>query len=399
MRTLSVEEATVWNALKYGRENGKTSTQLHREIGFNRRKICEAVEGLRYKRYPVGASRKNRYGYFRISNEEERQETVRQLRNQAQRELYLATIIENIDIEKEHDMKVLDQYKGDNFMLYHGDSCEVMQGLPDNSLDYSIFSPPFVDLYVYSDSDRDLGNCRTKQDFYDQFSIIVKELYRCIKPGRLVSMHCMDLPTSKWKDGFIGLSDFPGELTRLMQAHGFIYHSKITIWKDPVVQMQRTKALGLLHKQLKKDSTMSRQGVADYIITFRKEGDNAEPVTHTNDSFPVEMWQQYASPVWMDINQSNTLQRESARDERDEKHICPLQLDVIERCIKLWSNEGEIVFTPFLGIGSEVYQALRMKRKGIGIELKSSYFKQAVKNCIAAETMPEQIDLFEGMDI
>lgn len=296
-------------------------------------------------------------------------------------------------------MKVLDQHKGNNFIIYHGDGCEVMTGLKDESFDYSIFSPPFIDLYTYSNDVRDLSNNRNPEEFWEQFKIIVKELFRTLKKGRLVSIHCMDLPTMKYKDGFIGLKDFPGEITRLLQDNGFIYHSKVTIWKDPVVAMQRTKALGLLHKQIKKDSSMCRQGVADYIVTFRKPGDNEEPISHTNETYPVNHWQEVASPVWMDIKQSNTLQRKSAREEKDEKHISPLQLDVIERCVELWSNEGDVVFTPFMGIGSEVYQSLKMKRKGIGIELKESYYKQAVKNCISAENSPEQIDLFEGFDL
>ena len=209
----------------------------------------------------------------------------------------------------------------------------------------------------------------------------------------------MDLPTTKASDGFIGLKDFPGIIIKLFQDCGFYYHSRVTIWKDPVVAMQRTKALGLLHKQIKKDSTMCRQGIADYIITMRKHGNNPDPVTHTNETFPVDKWQQYASPVWMDIRQSNTLNRTSARDERDEKHICPLQLDVIERCVELWTAEGDTVFTPFLGIGSEAYQSIKMHRKAVGIELKESYFNQAVKNCEKAATCDEQIDLFEGMEI
>ena len=204
----------------------------------------------------------------------------------------------------------------------------------------------------------------------------------------------MDLPTTKANDGFIGLRDFPGILTKLFQDYGFYYHSKITIWKDPVIAMQRTKALGLLHKQIKKDSAMSRQGIADYIITMRKPGDNPNPITHTNESFPVDKWQQYASPVWMDIQQSNTLNRKSAREERDEKHICPLQLDVIERCIELWTSPGDTVFTPFLGIGSEVYQSIKMHRKAVGIELKGSYFGQAVKNCERAANAEEQLEFF-----
>lgn len=294
-------------------------------------------------------------------------------------------------------MKVLDQHKGENFIVYNGDSCEIMKGIPDESVGYSIFSPPFIDLYTYSDDLRDLSNNRNEDEFFFQFKIIAEELLRVTQPGRLISIHCMDLPTSKFKDGFIGLKDFPGQIIQLFESVGFIYHSRVTIWKDPVVAMQRTKALGLLHKQIKKDSAMSRQGIADYIVTFRKPGENKTPISNTNDSFPVDLWQQYASPVWMDINQSNTLQKKSARDEKDEKHISPLQLDVIERCVKLWSTEGDVVFTPFLGIGSEIYQALKMGRKGMGIELKRSYYEQAVKNCVAAENAPEQIDLLEGL--
>lgn len=294
--------------------------------------------------------------------------------------------------------KCINQYIGNMFALYNGDSCEILKGMPSNSIHYSIFSPPFADLYTYSDSDRDLGNCKNQNEFYEHFKFIIKELYRVIMNGRLVSVHCMDLPTSKSRDGFIGLTDFPGLLIKLFQDEGFIYHSKVTIWKDPVVAMQRTKALGLLHKQLKKDSSMSRQGIADYIITFRKDGENEERITHTNENFTVDKWQEYASPVWLDINQSNTLQRTSAREQKDEKHICPLQLDVIERCIELWTNENDIVLSPFAGIGSEIYQALLMKRRGIGIELKTSYYNQAVKNCINAETMPEQQSIFEVLN-
>lgn len=294
-------------------------------------------------------------------------------------------------------MKVLNEYITDKFALYNGDSAEIMSELPSNSMDYSVFSPPFEDLYTYSDSPRDLGNCRSTEEFYDQFTFIVKELYRIMKPGRLVSIHCMDLPSTKSTDGFIGLKDFPGTLIKLFTDCGFIYHSRVTIWKDPVVAMQRTKALGLLHKQIKKDSSMCRQGIADYIITMRKKGDNSDPITHTNETFPVEKWQQYASPVWMGIRQSNTLNRTSAREERDEKHICPLQLDVIERCVELWSSVGDTVFTPFLGIGSEAYQSLKMHRKAVGIELKESYYNQAVKNCMKAIESKEQIDLFEGL--
>lgn len=286
------------------------------------------------------------------------------------------------------------QYEGNGFALYNGDSCEVMKAIPNNSIHYSIFSPPFAELYVYSNSIRDLGNCHNKAEFYEQFRYIADELYRIMMSGRLVSIHCMDLPTQKQRDGFIGLFDFPGELLRIMCDSGFIFHSRVTIWKDPVVQMQRTKALGLLHKQLKKDSSMSRQGTADYILTFRKCGENPEKISHTDDTFPVSKWQEYASPVWMDINQSDTLQKESARTEQDEKHICPLQLGVIERCIELWTNENDIVFSPFAGIGSEIYQALKMNRRGVGIELKESYYEQAVKNCIAVENRHKMYKLF-----
>lgn len=278
-------------------------------------------------------------------------------------------------------MKCLNQVINERYSIYNGDSCEIMNDIPDNSIHYSIFSPPFADLYVYSNSERDMGNCRSKSEFYEHFKFIIKELYRITMNGRLVSFHCMNLPTMKQKDGFIGISDFRGELIKLFQECGFIFHSEVCIWKDPVIAMQRTKALGLLHKQIKKDSAMCRQGIPDYLITMRKPGDNPEKITHTNESFPVQVWQNYASPVWMDINPSDTLQRNSARDEKDEKHICPLQLDVIRRAINLWTNENDIVFTPFMGIGSEVYQALKMNRRGIGIELKESYYEQAVKNC------------------
>lgn len=278
-------------------------------------------------------------------------------------------------------MKCLNQVVNERYSIYNGDSCEIMNDIPDNSIHYSIFSPPFADLYVYSNSERDMGNCKSKSEFYEHFKFIVKELYRITMNGRLVSFHCMNLPTMKQKDGFIGISDFRGELIKLFQECGFIFHSEVCIWKDPVIAMQRTKALGLLHKQIKKDSAMCRQGIPDYLITMRKPGDNPEKITHTNESFPVQVWQNYASPVWMDINPSDTLQRNSARDEKDEKHISPLQLDVIRRAINLWTNENDIVFTPFMGIGSEVYQALKMNRRGIGIELKESYYEQAVKNC------------------
>lgn len=278
------------------------------------------------------------------------------------------------------ELMVKDKAFGKNYALYCGDSAEVLKGIPSNSVHYIIYSPPFHSLYVYSNSDRDLGNCRTPNEFYEQFAFIGKELYRTLMPGRLMSFHCMNLPTSKERDGFIGIRDFRGELIKFFQDMGFIYHSEVCIWKDPVTAMQRTKALGLLHKQLKKDSCMSRQGIPDYLVTMRKPGENPERVTHTNESFPVSKWQFYASPIWTDINPSDTLQYASARENEDERHICPLQLTVIQRGIELWSNPGDTVLTPFMGIGSEAYMAVKMGRKAVGIELKDSYYRQAVKN-------------------
>lgn len=277
-----------------------------------------------------------------------------------------------------------DKTAGDGWEMYLGDCVDVTKAIPDNSLQYSIFSPPFSSLYTYSNSDRDMGNSRTDVEFMVHFKFLVKELYRAIMPGRLVSFHCMDLPLLKQKDGVIGLKDFPAMLRQAFEEAGFIYHSRVTIWKSPVVEMVRTNAIGLLHKQLKKDSCMSRQGMPDYIVTMRKPGDNPERVTHTNESYPVGEWQQIASPVWMDINQSNTLQRKSAREHDDEKHICPLQLGAIERCLKLWSNPGDVVFSPFAGIGSEGYVSLKMGRRFIGVELKKSYYSQACKNLAEA---------------
>lgn len=290
------------------------------------------------------------------------------------------------------NINVISQSVTDRYALYNGDSCEVLKGIPDNSIHYSIFSPPFASLYTYSNSERDLGNCRTTSEFYEQFMFIVSELYRVIMPGRLISFHCMDLPLSKERDGIIGIRDFRGELIKVFENAGFVLHSQVCIWKDPVTAMQRTKAIGLLHKQIKKDSCMSRQGIPDYLVTMRKPGENPEPVTHTNETFPVAVWQRYASPVWMDINPSDTLQASSAREEKDERHICPLQLGVIRRALNLWTNPNDIVLTPFLGIGSEAYVSLEMGRRAIGCELKTSYYNQAVANC-SGVTEFDQISL------
>lgn len=277
-------------------------------------------------------------------------------------------------------MNVLDQMIDDQYAIYNGDSCEVLKNIPDNSIHYTLFSPPFASLYTYSNSDRDMGNSKGDDEFYQHFTYLVRELYRVTMTGRLLSFHCMNIPLMKERDGVIGLKDFRGHLIKLFQDNGFIYHSEVTIWKNPVTEMQRTKALGLLHKQIKKDSSMSRQGIPDYIVTMRKPGDNPEKITHTMESFPVDVWQNYASPVWMDIRQSDTLQKKSARTDKDERHICPLQLEVIQRCIELWTNPGDIVLDPFAGIGSVPYVAVTMGRRGIGVELKESYYEQAKAN-------------------
>lgn len=290
--------------------------------------------------------------------------------------------------------KVLDQHVTDRCAIYNADCIEGVRSLPENSIDFTVYSPPFASLYTYSDSERDMGNSRTFDEFAAHFQYLADDLLRVTKPGRLMSVHCMNLPTSKQRDGYIGIRDFRGDLIRFFQEAGWIYHSEVCIWKDPVIAMQRTKALGLLHKQIKKDSAMCRQGIPDYLVTMRKPGDNPEPVTHTNSSFPVQKWQRYASPIWTDINPSKTLQYTTARDEQDERHIAPLQLEVVERAIELWTNPNDLVLTPFLGIGTEAYTALKMNRRAVGFELKPSYFRIAKQNCEAAEKVGHQSGLF-----
>ena len=277
-------------------------------------------------------------------------------------------------------MAINDQRVTDKYAIYNGDCVEGMQALPNASIHMSVYSPPFQSLYTYSASDRDMGNNGNSDDFYQHFGYLAKEMFRIIKPGRLMSFHCMQLQLSKFRDGVIALRDFRGELIKMFQDHGFLYHSEVCIWKDPVTAMQRTKALGLLHKTIRKDSSMSRQGIADYLVTMRKPGENADPISHTHDTFPVQMWQRYASPVWMDINPSRTLQFKTARESDDERHICPLQLQVIERGMELWSNPGDLVFSPFAGIGSEGYVSIEMGRRFVGSELKKSYFELAKRN-------------------
>jgi DNA modification methylase len=294
----------------------------------------------------------------------------------------------------------LEQHHGNNFVAYNGDCCEVVQELPDDSIHLSVFSPPFADLYAYSDSPRDMGNCRNYAEFFEHFGVLIEQLYRVIIPGRICAVHCMDIPSMKERDGVIGVKDFSGDIIRAFQNFGFIYHSRTMIWKDPLIEATRTKALGLMHKQLCKDSTLSRAGLPDYLLAFRKPGDNPIPVSHPDglteyhgSDDPGEtgvkrshnIWRAYASPVWMDVRQTHTLNFREARDEKDEKHVCPLQLDTIARAVTLWSNPGEVVLTPFMGVGSEVYGAVKLGRRGIGVELKPSYFRQAVKNLKSLE--------------
>lgn len=324
---------------------------------------------------------------------------------------------------------VNDQASGDGWFLWNGDCVEVARRLPKDSVGYTIYSPPFESLYTFSDDARDMSNCRDSETFWKHYRFLIDECFRITKPGRLVSIHCMQLPTSKLRDGFIGLRDFRGEIIRAHQEAGFIYHSEVCIRKDPVAAMQRTKALGLLHKQVCKDSSLSRMAVADYVVTLRKPGDNPDPVAGPFDAYygaetPVDgplviedafngrqtlrpgegrysiaVWQRYAEPVWLDINQGDVLSRKDAREEADEAHIAPLQLTVIRRCVDLWSNPGDIVFSPFAGIGSELYCAIQMKRRAIGSELKPSYFRQAAKSLSEEEregAFGSLLDLMEG---
>lgn len=281
-----------------------------------------------------------------------------------------------------------------------GDCVEEVSKLQTKSVHFSVFSPPFAELFVYSDDIRDMGNSKDYKEFFIHFKFLIKELSRVIMDGRLVAVHCMDLPIMKGKEGFVGLRDFSGMLIKAFEEFGFIYHDRITIWKDPVVEMTRTKSIGLLHKTIKKDAVLSRTGIPDYILVFRNSGENLIPIVHqdkdeTKENFlPVSLWQKYASPVWYDINYSDTLQYRSARDNKDEKHICPLQLETIRRCLHLWSNEGETVLSPFGGIGSEGVESINLNRNPILIELKESYFKQLQKNMKIAWESKNQLQLF-----
>lgn len=304
---------------------------------------------------------------------------------------------------------VLAQEHGDNWTMWNGDCVDVTQGIPDNSLHYTIYSPPFESLYTFSDNPRDISNNSKPEVFWEHYKFLIKEMVRATMPGRLISTHCMQLPTSKTRDGFIGMRDFRGEIIRAFQEAGMYFHSEVMIRKDPVSAMQRSKSIGLLHKQIMKDSSMSRMAAADYIVTMRKPGENPEPISEPFDAyygnecapdgplltensrgkealrpgddwFSVAVWQRYAESCWMDINQNDVLSFRVAREEADERHISPLQLTPIRRCVDLWSNPGDIVFSPFAGIGSEVYVAVEMGRRGLGVELKESYYRQAVAN-------------------
>jgi len=317
------------------------------------------------------------------------------------------------------------EYQGDNWGLYNADCIEAMAGFPEGMIDLAIFSPPFADLFVYSDSERDMGNCGSYDEFMDHYRYFAENLYRAMKPGRITCVHCTDLPSRKGKDGFIGLQDFSGDLIKAHRDAGFVYHARATIWKDPVVEMQRTKALGLLYKTLRKDSSMSRVGMPDYMLFFRKDEVNPDPVRHFSDdlkqypadrngarnwaaengiddaenvnamTLPVSQWQELASPVWMTVQQGNVLNGRMAKGQEDERHICPLQLDVIERCLKLYSNPGDLVLDPFNGIGSTGFQALKMGRRYLGIELKPEYAAQAAKFLTEAEASADSL-LAEG---
>lgn len=308
---------------------------------------------------------------------------------------------------------ILNQEHGDGYTLFNGDNIDVSAGIPDESIGFTVFSPPFESLYTYSPSPRDMGNCRDSAQFGEHFSYLIDELYRVTMPGRLISIHCMNLPTKKSRDGFIGLRDFRGDIIRLMEGAGFIFHSEVVIWKDPVTAMQRTKALGLLHKTICKDSSMSRMAIPDTVVTFRKPGTNEDPIAGpfyewfgdgymaTDDMEryvdalnageepnikdydvrqSIDIWQRVASPVWMDVDMGDTLQFRSARANGDERHVCALQIPVIQRCMQLWSNPGDVVLDPFNGIGSTGHVAIEMNRKYIGIELKDSYYNASITN-------------------
>jgi DNA modification methylase len=350
--------------------------------------------------YRFGQNRNVLVHLFTAENEGQILQNLKrkELQHHEMSEKMIAHMKDIMNTELQGQVNVVDEYSedthtGEGYTVHLGDCVKWARRMDDNSIDYSVFSPPFADLFVYSNSDHDMGNCKDDGEFVAQFRFLVSELFRVLKPGRNVSFHCMNLPTTKMRQGFIGIRDFRGDLIRVFQDAGFVYHSEVCIWKDPVVAMQRTKALGLLHKTIRENSTMTRMGLPDYVVTMRKPGDCEERVTHDGvNDLPVDLWQKYASPVWFDIDQGRTLNKMPARDENDQKHMCPLQLDVIERCIHLWTNKGDLVFSPFTGIGSEGYTAVRMGRRFVGTELKPQYWKLACQNI--EDACSEQKGLF-----
>ena len=351
--------------------------------------------------YRFGQKREVQVHLFTAENEGQILANLKR-KEQAHHEMSASMIEHMKDImnaELKGQQNIVDEYRedthtGEGYTVHMGDCVKWARRMEDNSIDYSVFSPPFADLFVYSNSDHDMGNCKDDAEFAEQFKYLVAELFRVLKPGRNVSFHCMNLPTTKMRQGYIGLRDFRGDLIRTFQDAGFIYHSEVCIWKDPVVAMQRTKALGLLHKTIRENSTMTRMGLPDYVVTMRKPGECEDRVKHDGETdLPVLLWQKYASPVWFDIDQGRTLNKLPARDENDTKHMCPLQLDVIERCIHLWTNPGDLVFSPFTGIGSEGYTAVKMGRRFVGTELKPQYWELACQNI--DDAMHEQKGLFE----
>lgn len=283
-------------------------------------------------------------------------------------------------------IRCLGDEHGVSFAAYNGDCVEVMKQLPAESIGFSVYSPPFGNLFVYSESVADMGNSSSDDEFIQHYGYAVRELYRLTRPGRITAVHCSDLPLTKWRDGQVGIKDFSGQIIAAHEAEGWVLHSRRTIWKSPVTEMARTKHVGLLYKQLRSDSSKSRGGMPDYLITFVKPGENADPITHTPGEFPLEQWQEWASPVWMTVDQGNVLNVALAKEEKDERHLCPLQLDVIKRALVLWSNRDDTVLSPFMGIGSEGVEALQLGRRFIGIELKESYFKMATRHLHGADS-------------
>jgi hypothetical protein len=308
-----------------------------------------------------------------------------------------------------HSERVVPSASGDKWTMYNGDCVQVVAQLPESSVDFSVFSPPFSSLYVYSDDQADMGNCADDDEFFQHFGYLIPELARVTLDGRLCAVHCKDLPRYMSTHGESGLTDFPGAIVRAFESSTpsdgsrWVFHSRCTIWKDPVIEMQRTKTYGLLYKSFRERAEVTRQGMADYVLVFRKwhdrmeSGTSAKPVKHDRVDYPLDVWQRWASPVWNDIQQTRVLNVDVARDDQDEKHICPLQLDVIDRAIELWSNPGDVVLSPFAGIGSEGDGAIRLGRKFVGVELKPRYYEIACRNLTVAESEGRQATLFDSV--